>query len=221
MLNSDLITTIQKYLDDVEGADADTPSVVKALRLATLELAAMPIVKHRLLPVTTSTTTLVDGEASYTLASDYNYNVSQVIYDSGANVSSQRELEYVTNTHMDDIQSTSGADIQYYTLKGNKIIVGGIPSAAEAGKTLSITYAGLPDVTLIQNDSAETLLGKKYPHVLIDMAIVRFLLTEPDLAPVADRYLKMVDEHKENIRQELETVSATGEFDGDVTGFRL
>lgn len=220
MVNSDLITTIQKYLDDVEGADADTPSVVKALRLATLELAAMPIVKHRLCPASTSTTTLVDGTSTYSLASDYNYNVSQVIYDSEANIGSQRELEYVTNTQMDDIQQSYGADIEYYTLSGTNIILGGIPSAGEAGKKLTIKYAGLPDVTLIQNDSVETLLGKKYPHVLIDMSIVRFLLTEPDLAPVADRYKTMVDEHKENIRQELETVSATGEFDGDVTGFR-
>lgn len=218
MVNSDLITTVQKYLDDVEGADADTTSVIRALRLATLELAAMPIVKHRLFPTTYSTITLADGVTSYALASDYNYNISSVVYDSAANIGSQRELEYISNEKIFDYQQDLGASLDYFSVKGANLIIAGTPGSSDVGKTLTVTYSGLPDVTLIANDAVETTLGRKYPHVLIDMAIVRFLLTEPDLAPVADRYQKMVDDHKESIRQELETVSATGEFSTEDIG---
>lgn len=192
--------------------------MINALRLATLELSSIPIVKNRLFPTTSTTIDLEEGVTEYDLPDDYNYNINSVTYDSSANISSQRDLAYGTSEEIFSDLQDLGASVERYTVRGTKLIIAGTPSSGEVGKLLKITYAELPDVSLIQNDGTETLLGKKYPHVLIDMAIRRFLLTEPDLAPVADRYQQLVDGHKEDIRQELETVSARGEFAGDTVG---
>lgn len=216
MTTQTIISTVQKYLDDVEGADADTTSVLTALRLATLELSSMPIVKDRIFPQVSSTIELVDGETEYALPDNYNYNVSRVTYDSASNLGSHVDLRPITESGLLEYQQNLGAGIENYLIRGTNIVLAGTPGPTEDGKFLTIYYAELPDIDLIQNDSTETLLGKKYPHVLIDMAIRRFLLTEPDLAPVADRYEALVEKHKEGIRQELETVTAEGAWNHEV-----
>jgi hypothetical protein len=216
MTTQTILTTVQKYLDDVEGADADTTSVLTALRLATLELSSLPIVKDRLFPQTSSTIELVEDDTEYALPSNYNYNVSRVTYDTDANIGSQVDLRPLVESDILEYQQGLGASIENYSVRGTNLIIAGTPGANEAGKVLTVHYAELPDITLIQNDSTETLLGTKYPHVLIDMAIRRFLLTEPDLAPVADRYETLVEKHKESIRQELETVTAEGPFSNEL-----
>lgn len=216
MTYQNIIAQIQKYLDDVEGADADSNSVIKALQLATLELSGMPIVKERLFPETSSSLTLVAAQSEYTLPTDYNFNINRAVYDSAATVGTQRDLHQIPLNRLLDYQQDLGASVEYYTLRGNTLITAGIPTSNEAGKIIKLYYSELPDVSLITNDATETLLSKKYPHVLIDMAIVRFLLTEPDLAPVADRYEQKVEKHQEAMRQELETVTALGPYDQDV-----
>lgn len=180
--------------------------------MATLELSGIPIVKHRLFPQTSSTITLVDGTTSYALPTNYNYNISEVIYDSGSSLGSQRTLDMMTNSQLFAQRQDNGAYVDGVSVRGTNLILNGTPTSAEAGKTLTITYSEMPDITLIQNDGTETLLGKKYPHVLIDMAVRRFLLLDADLAGVYDRYKGLVDEHKEEIRQELETVQSEGDF---------
>lgn len=219
MTNQAILTSVQKYLDDVEGADADSASVLQALRLATLELSAIPVVKHRLFPQSSSTITLVSGTTDYALPTLYNYNVSQVIYDSAADISTQRRLDALTTAQVFRNRQGNGAYIDGYTVRGTNLLLNGTPGTNEAGKTLKVDYSEMPDITLIQNDSTETLLGKKYPHVLIDMSVRRFLLLDQDLVGVFDRYEKMVEGHIENIKQEMETVTTEGEFTQDFGRF--
>lgn len=213
MTNQTIVTTIQKYLDDIEGADANTTSVLTAVKFAVIELSGMSIIKEKLFPQTSTAISLIEGQTEYSLPSNYNYNLAQVIYDSAAAVGAQRELLQTNYNDMFKHWESLGASIENFSLRGTNLVIAGTPSSAETGKVLKIHYSEMPDVDLIMNDNTETILGKKYPHVLVDMAIRRFLLTEPDLAPVADRYDRFVERHKEDIRQELETVTSQGEFE--------
>lgn len=208
MINSDLIATIQKRLDD-DGTEFDAPSVLRELRNAGNQLAQDEIIRDALLPeVDTTSITLVGDTDNYALPSNYNHKVHRVVLNP-ASVNS-RKLMPVSLEELYDQQYNYQGSLNYYSIRGNRIYFAGVPSATDVGAVIQIWYAKKDDD--YQNNGAETQIGKHIPHILMDLVCHNLLLTSPDLAGIADRKYTTYEKALERAHAALDNPSGEPRF---------
>lgn len=208
MINSDLIRTVQKRLDDVSssasGVDYDTTSVINELQLAYNEVASQPAAKLYIFPTENTSLTVTangsNGQDEYTLPTDHNFMIERVLYDSTA--TTPTNLRYVHPDELQSRRSELGAGVTYYSTRGNKLYLAGTPQSGDVGKTIKLWYATRPET--IANDGVETILGKYCPHLLIHKAAGNLALSDDELVRVSDSFLAQYEKGLDRFISQLE-----------------
>lgn len=206
MTNNDLVSTISARLDDVDQEEFSTGVILRELRIAVVELGHDPLIRHVLFPSESTSISLVSGTAEYTLPTDNANWIERVEYKY-TDTANNRELRYVSRDEIFNQQEELGGEVQYYTIRGTKIVFAGIPDSDDAGVGVKIWYSARPTEASVALDDNETTLSRHFPELLVARVCSRLVMTDPDLAGLHDR---LKNEYDECFRRAIESLEEQG-----------
>jgi len=132
----------------------------------------------------TSTTTTSDGNAFFTLPSDYRYTysiTSQI--DNTITVLLQKDDSFISEAFPSTLSSNRGAPVFYSNYSETALRFGPTPNTAYQ---ITLTYGGYPTSIAGDDKTATTTsyLGTNYESVLLNASLVeaaRFMKSDPDI----------------------------------------